>query len=607
MALFPRMTLVGKKAFAGFARNKFDLLLTIFGLTCIVACGGSGSSSPPSPPPSSVFGLSTLNGTYVFSSTGLDLSSGGALLLTMAGSLTLNGSGGITGGTADLIGGKLGVSSPAAQPITGGSYTVGTDGRGQISFDTTTPAGAVTSTLDFVLISSSHGLVTEFDNHGTGSGTIDLQSAVTQSQLAGSYAFAISGTTANGASPTATVGAFTLDSAGAVSTGQEDVNNAGSYSGAPSQILTTSAVTLGTTPAKATIASSAGASYTFDVYPIDSGHLKFIENDSQRLVSGDAYVQESSIPTGQLVFTLAGEDTGGLPLDSGGWLTSSSAAITAGLEDFNDGSSVGQANSVSGAISAVSGGRSVLSLSGFVNGAAKKAPGNYRFAAYPFTLSGGGTGIQLLEIDGLGVTFGAAYAQSSTTLAASQGYGLNLSILSLSEVGVGEIVALEQDGIAQFTTTASGLNGLVDLNSGSTLTSGKTLTGSFPAPVDSNGRGTVTTPSFNFDFYVVNSSTYLLLVTDTQIGTGIFELQNAAGSSSAADLSKRPKSFSQYLSRQDFKKLTGMGICPLVSPDGSVWGEAGAVWGFADSAGTALATLRELSPLFHEGGQVFFN
>ena len=243
--------------------------------------------------------------------------------------------------------------------------------------------------------------------------------------------------------PIATVGAFTLDSTGAVSTGQEDVNNAGVYSGAPSQILTGSAVTLGTTPAKATIASSAGTSYTFDVYPIDSGHLKFIENDSQRLVSGDAYTQGTSIPTGQLVFTLAGEDTRTvnglppitLPLDSGGWLTNSRAAtLTTGLEDFIDGAgSVNQVHSVSGSFSVVSGGRSVLSLSGFVNGAAN-TPGNYTFAAYPFTFSGGGTGIQLLEIDGLGITSGAAYAQTSTSLAASQVYGLNLSALNLNEV-----------------------------------------------------------------------------------------------------------------------------------------------------------------------------
>jgi hypothetical protein len=532
MALFPEMTLVNRNPSANSARKGFVLVLMLFGLTFLVACGFNSSSSTSTGHSGSGFGISSLNGTYVFSSTGLD-SSTAPLFSTMVGSLTANGSGSITGGLVDLIGVNVGVSSPAAQPITGGSYSVGTDGRGQIKFDTTTRAGAITITLDFVLISNSHGLVTEYDSNGTGSGTIDLQRAVTQGQLAGSYALSVSGTAANGTSPTATVGAFTLKSNGAISAGQEDVMNAGAYSGAPDQILTKSAVTIGTTRATATIASSAGTSYTFDVYPIDSGHLKFIENDSQFLVSGDAYSQGSSIPTGQLVFTLAGEDIGGLPLDSGGWLTTSGVSITAGLEDFNDAGSVSQANRVSGGFSALSGGRSVLSLSGFVNGAANYNPGTYRFAAYPFISGGGGSGIQLLEIDGLGTTSGAAYAQTSTTLAASQEYGLNLSGLNLNEVGLDDVIGIEEDDIAEFTTTASNLSGLIDIHDAGTLTSDKTLTGSFPATVDSNGRGTASTSLFNFDFYVVNSSTYLLLLTDSQIGTGIFELQNAAGSTGA--------------------------------------------------------------------------
>jgi hypothetical protein len=548
MYLFREMTSMGRNAWAGFACKGFVLLLTLFGLAFLAACGGRNTSSTPAGDSSSGFGTSSLNGTYVFSSTGLNLRTG-TLFLTMVGSLTANDSGGITGGTVNRIGANLSLYSPAAQPITGGSYTVGTDGRGQINFDTSNPAGALTITLDFVLISSSHGLVTEFDSYGTGSGTLDLQSPITQIQLAGSYAFAVSGTTANGASPTATVGAFTLNSSGAVTTGQEDANNAGGYSGAPLQILTTSAVTLGTPGATATIASSAGTSYTFDVYPIDSTHLKFIENDSQLLVSGDAYTQGSSIPTGQLVFTLAGENTSGRPLDSGGWLTKSSTTITAGLEDFNDAGSVSQANSVGGSISSISGGRSVLSLSGFVNGAANDIPGNYRFAAYPFISSRGATGVQLLEIDGLGVTSGAAYSQTSTTLAAAQEYGLNLSDLYLNEVAVvNGVVSFEEDGIAEFTTTTSGLSGLVDLNpGGGVLTFDKTLTGSFPTTVDTNGRGTATTTSFDFDFYVVNGSTFLFLVTDSQIGTGIFEVQNVADAPGVRPgvSSLRPASHSQ--------------------------------------------------------------
>ena len=68
------MTLVSINASADCARNGFVLLLTLFGLTFLVACGGSSSSSPPGEHSSSGFGTGSLNGTYVFSSTELDLS-----------------------------------------------------------------------------------------------------------------------------------------------------------------------------------------------------------------------------------------------------------------------------------------------------------------------------------------------------------------------------------------------------------------------------------------------------------------------------------------------------------------------------------------------------
>jgi hypothetical protein len=497
-------------------RHGIILLVALSTLTLLVGCG---SSSPKAvAPPSGAFSAANLNGTYVFSSTGVDATN--ALFLTMVGSLTANGSGSITGGSVDLIGGSLTPTSPIAQPITGGSYTVTADGRGQINFNTTVSTGAVTITLDFVLTSNSHGLVTEFDANGTGSGTIDLQSATTQAQLAGSYAFGVSGTGVTGASSIATVGAFTLDSTGAVSTGQEDVNNAGGYSGAASSIVAPSAVTVGTTPGTATIASNAGTSYTYDVYPIDNTHMKFIENDSQLLVSGDAYTQGTSIPTGQLVYTMTGEsDSTGTPapFDSGGWLTNSSTGIV-GLEDFNDGGTgvVGQATSVGGSFGTLAGGRSVLSLTGFVNGAPSDVASNYSFAAYPFAFNGG-SGIQLLEIDNQGITSGAAYPQTGTTLAASQGFGLNLT---------GDNTNGEEDDIAEFVTTATGFSGIVDLNDDGGLSFNKTLTGSYTAP-DGNGRGTASTNYFTYDFYAVNSSSYILLEVDsTQIGVGAFALQS---------------------------------------------------------------------------------
>ncbi|MGA8619576.1 MAG: hypothetical protein WB660_13800 [Candidatus Sulfotelmatobacter sp.] len=511
-------------------RNSIVLLLALLALTFLVACGGSSSPAPVAPP-SGGFSASNLNGTYVFSSTGAD--SSGAFL-TMVGSLSANGSGSISSGTVDIWGLD---AEASAQPITAGSYKITSDGRGQILFNTNVTtinsSGAPTTTgipftLDFVLISNAHGFVTEFDSNGTGSGTIDLQSTVSQAQLAGSYAFGLSGVgNSTSATPIATAGALTLDSTGAVTAGQEDINNDGLYSGAPSAIATTSTVTVGTAPATASLVVTGVDTYTFDVYPIDTTHLKLIETDGKLLTAGDAYTQGTSIPTGQLVFTMAGENaSSGTPLDSGGWLTNTSGTISAGLEDFNDGGNVNTASGVGGSFSPVTAGRAEVSLSGFVNGAASDVPGTYTFAAYPFTFNGG-SGIQLLEIDDAGITSGAAYPQSATTLAASQGYGLNLT--AFNSVG-------EEDDIAEFTTTASGFSGLVDLNDDATLSFDKALTGNLIAP-DSNGRGGASTNFFSFNFYVVNSSSFVLLETDTsQVGMGVFAQQTGSGTTGAAQL-----------------------------------------------------------------------
>jgi autotransporter family porin len=513
-------------------RNAIVLLLALSTLTLLVGCG---SSSPTVvPPPSGGFTTSDLSGTYVFSSTGTD-SVGD--FITMVGSVVASG-GNISSGTVDIYSADI---LAAAQPITGGNYSITADGRGQLNFNTTvltatsttTPVGA-TFTLDFVLTSSAHGLVTEYDSNGTGSGTIDLQSTVSQAQLAGSFAFGVSGVgNTTSESPIGAAGAFTLGDTGVVTAaGTEDINNDGLFS--TGSITTASSVSVGTSPGIATIVSSLGTTYAFDVYPIDNTHFKLIQTDGLLFTSGDAYTQATAISNGQLVFTAEGLDSSGLPIAEGGWLTNSAGTISAGLEDFNDGGSVNTATTIGGGFGALTGGRSTLTLSGFVNGAASAVPGTYTFAAYPFTFSGG-SGIQLLEIDDAGITSGVAYPQTSTALAASQGYGLNLSGLNLSNILSGSGGLFEEDDIAEFTTTSSGFSGIVDFNDEGTLTPDKALTGTYPAAVDSNGRGTVTTNYFNYNFYVIDGDSFVLLEVDTtQVGQGTFEMQTTPSASGLA-------------------------------------------------------------------------
>jgi hypothetical protein len=490
-------------------------LLALFTLAFLVACGGSSSPHAVAPPTGG-FNNGNLNGTYVFSTAGVDAS---GFFTTIVGSFTAQ-SGSISGGSLDLVSADPAVLVNPGVSITSSTYRITSDGRGQTTLNTS--IGKIV--LDFILTSNSHGLVSEFDNNGTGSGTIDLQpNTIAQTALT-ALSFGLSGT---GPGPSyaasATVGSVTLNASGGVTAGIQDSQATISQTIATSSFIT---VGTGTTPGTAQLITT--GTYTFDVYAIDSTHLKFIETDGLLFTSGDAFAPGTSLPSGTLAFTMSGFDTTGNPLAAGGLLpTDSTGTIAAGLEDYNDGGNVNQISTVAGSFTAVSGGRSVLTLNNFVNGAASDIPQTYSFAAYPIT-SNGVTGIQLLEIDGLGVTTGSAFLQTATSLGVSQGYGLNLSGVNLGN-GSG---AFEEDDIAEFTTSSTGFSGIVDINDEGSLTPGSVFNGSYT--VASNGRGTATTNLFNYDLYVVNSSTFLILETDPlQIGTGVFELQNATGSPGA--------------------------------------------------------------------------
>jgi hypothetical protein len=461
----------------------------------------------------------------------------GGAFLTIVGDVVANGSGGITAGNIDVLDAASGVSINGVSlnnAITGGSYKVGVDGRGTATLNTT---GGGALALDFVLTSSTHGLVTEFDGNGSGSGTLDLQPAVlSQSALGGlSYTFSLSGVGTT--SSIATVGSMTLGATGSVTAGIEDFNNGGAASTSQAiSALSFVTVGTGTSPGTAQLITSFGT-LNFNVYVIDATHIKFIETDGLFFLSGDAFTAATTLPASStLAFTMTGFDAGAAPLAIGGTfpLDANSNVAAGGIEDFNDLGVLGQDTSFAGGFSPISGGRSLLSLTTFVNGAANDIGGTYTFAAYPFT-SNGVTGIQLLEIDSSatigfnGVTQGAAFVQTSTTLAATQGYGLNLSAINTNAGGT----PFEEDDIAEFVTTSSAFTGLVDVNDEGSTFSPQTLNGNYSA----GGAGyTATTTNFaNFNIYVVNGSTFLILEIDNnQIGAGIFELQNASGIPGAA-------------------------------------------------------------------------
>lgn len=511
-------------------------LAAISGILLTVGCGSSGN--PIIPPASGGFSDSNLSGTYVLSVSGGD-GTGNGSFFAIVGTISADGKGHITGGSVDINDIALGGTGVfPSQTVGASTYNVTKDGRGTGSL--ATPEGNFG--LDFVLTSNAHGLITRFDAVGSGSGTLDQQGSASQSSLQ-SLAFSLSGADVNEL-PLATVGAVTLNSSGTVTSGTQDFNDNGSSVGGLAGLPVIGSVVLdpGGTSGIALLTNSSAAfgSLGFDVWVIDSTHLKFIETDTAitgNALVGDAFTQQTSFPAGQLVFTLRGLDSSGNPLVAGGFVTTdASGNLTAGLEDFNDAVSANTVPSFTGTCNATAPfaqGRCQLALTGFSNGTLQP----FQFAAYP---SSGG--IQLLEIDGLGLMQGAAYAQTANSFAASQGYGLNLSGANF-DPSLNSF--FEVDDIAQFNansaTSSPNITGILDENDINLAFASAALSGTYTPDSPATGRGSIAVPNINtfigtlnLEYYVVDSSTILVIEGDAnQVAMGTFELQSSSSAAAA--------------------------------------------------------------------------
>lgn len=522
-------------------RSQVILPVVLLSLAVLAGCGSGGTTAVP--PPSGSFSDSNLNGTYVFAVSGTDNFNG--FPYAMVGSFTADGSGGIKSGTLDITDADTTffTSGPIPNsPIAGNSsYSIGVDGRGHAALGTSTPFGTIT--LDLVLADSSRGLVSEFDNNATGSGTLDVQTAGTTPT--GSYAFGLSGGTANG-SPYAVVGNFAIGDGGAL-TGLEDVNDGG-LNALPSQTLTGS-LAAGPSSNPATTLSSPAFNGLFDVYSIDANHLKFIEMDQTATLLGDAYSQTSpTMPTGNLTFVLSGCGPCSLnsfsPFAAGGFMVVDAAGgiENTSTEDYNSGGSVSASLGTPFSANYTAAGTGRYTLSNF-----QTFVGGSLYAAYP---SSGG--VLLLEIDNAGLTTGAAYPQTAgATLSASEGYAFNLTGTNLSGGGsiTGQPSPVEVDDIAEFAANSGGtLTGIIDENyapGGFPNYALPFYSGTYTTP-DTNGRGQLSAGAgnsnnstlnggFNLIYYTVSDTVFPFIEADSgQIAAGVFVQQNPTATASAA-------------------------------------------------------------------------
>jgi Putative Ig domain len=257
--------------------------------------------------------LALLTNSYAFTFSG----NNAAGFIAAAGTFTANGAGAITGGEATY-------NSIAGAPILytniTGTYTAGTDGRGTITFTTSTPAFPSAPTYAFSIdpAGSGHGRLIEFDSTGTrGSGRIEAQSVTTcvvagvGSTYIGNFAFGGSGFTSSagpsGAGLMAFAGAFTAippvapSSVGSLGPGEIDANVPGSVPlGSGGGSTFSGNYQPGADSSYCTFQLSAAiATLDYNVYPISATDAFFIQSDQVSAINPYVSIAEMRQQFGQ--------------------------------------------------------------------------------------------------------------------------------------------------------------------------------------------------------------------------------------------------------------------------------------------------------------------
>ncbi|HEV2194415.1 MAG TPA: hypothetical protein VGR55_02480 [Candidatus Acidoferrum sp.] len=282
------------------------------------------------PPPAGKFTNASLNGTYAFMTSGEVIVNtvNGPTTASMVrvGSFVADGSGHITGGVEDVN--ASGTVSNAAT-ITGGSYTVNSDGRGILTLSVVSSVFNSSINFSIVLTSGSSGppsiasggLMIDETTTGqvsTGSGNFIQQNTTlfATTNVNGTYVFDFSGLDSAGA-PASIVGRFPTTSGSITTGGIEDGNDNG-------QLTPTGTVLPGSftsDPQNANTLSSSGRGLvaingeTFAFYIVDATRVRLISigtsgGATPDMLTGDAVLQASvpPAPSGSFAFLVAGSD-----------------------------------------------------------------------------------------------------------------------------------------------------------------------------------------------------------------------------------------------------------------------------------------------------------
>ena len=298
----------------------------------------------------------------------------------VVGSLTLDGTGNITGGAVDINSTGAGSAGILSNVATTGVYVIGSDNRGVMSIK---PAGQVPAIFAFSVGNVLNGVATTADMtsftdvSGSGevaAGSLRLQdpTSFNNAAFAGTYVYDNTGQDPAG-HRAAEIGLTTLNGANAVTSGSADTNDNG-FTGSISTITGTYAtpdsngrsllsVTLNTTPSSVVV---------YQISANEVVHMTLDARATNALLLGTAERQlnpngfSNTSLTGPDVFSLVGsEGTQGTSANVGLLTVTPGASPTVNLTlDTNDHGTVTIGQALTGALSIAANGRGTMSPGG---------------------------------------------------------------------------------------------------------------------------------------------------------------------------------------------------------------------------------------------------
>ena len=501
----------------------------------VTACGTISSSgvytAPLSPPPAGTvmitatptdgstntgsssilvqYSNATLTGRYAFSFAGQN----GSTAAMTAGSIQLDGAGNILGGVLDSAGTQT--------AITGGTYHIGTDGRGAI----TVQAGGTSKIWQIVALDHSRMLAAESDTANlTMSGSLDLQDP-TQFDIgviAGTYTIALNGPAgALSGTSLAQVGTIVTNGAGAISQGLQDINTS---AGAQPALAVTGSFTAPDSNGRGQlILNSSFGSQNFTYYLVNSTYLKLLDESAASPSSGQAVKQVAGPFTGATIkgsfaTAILGANAAGAASVGAQIKLASTGTATATL-DSNVNGNVETNIAMTGnfTVTDPTSGRTQLTIAG--NGK------TYNLVLYPAA----NQDLYILDSGDI-VAAGQAYSQQGfvITIASLAGsFGTSLSGVSFSGGNAFEAAS------GQLVVNGGGaVTGTLDVAAGGALTAGANYVASYF--VDSTGFVTVTftssAPAFSsgtLTLYPIDAQQFLSMEIDSnRVMTGFSAVHN---------------------------------------------------------------------------------